>query len=138
MPEIFIDPASIALPEVYKFAGRGGCLEPLIPEGSTFIMSRRATPAVGDLVAVWFARGVFTTGGNFKGKILMALSDDTITLAQTSPQTVITFGRESILDFQKVVGVILPSGGRIRAPRDLIRVAASRPTLLPFSATQEI
>ncbi|MEY9780354.1 hypothetical protein [Sinorhizobium fredii] len=99
----FVDPARA--PINYSIAGIGDCLAPLIPEGATFSISQTEKVAVGDLVAVFFAEGVFTMGGNFRCKVLTGQTAETIGLTQINPLKSLTFKRESVLAMHMVVAV---------------------------------
>ncbi len=112
----FVDPARA--PINYSLGVVGNCMAPLFPsegEGATFSMSQTEQVAVGDLVAVFFAEGIFTMGGNLRCKVLTGETPETIGLMQLNPLTYLTFKRESILAMHKVVAVHLPLR---RAPID--------------------
>ncbi|WP_037470651.1 hypothetical protein [Sinorhizobium fredii] len=114
----FVDPARA--PINYSVAGIGDCMAPLIPEGATYSMSQTEPVAVGDLVAVFFAEGVFTMGGNFRCKVLTGQTAETIGLTQINPLKALTFKRESILAMHRVVAVHFPLHRTPIDPRALL------------------
>ncbi|TIW48442.1 MAG: hypothetical protein E5V61_04725 [Mesorhizobium sp.] len=103
----FFDPSRV--PPIYKVRASGDCMEPLIPEGCTFFVCDDE-PQIGDLACVFFREGIFSEGGNMKGKILAGMTDDSVTLSQINPPETITFNRRAILSMHRVYAVELPDG----------------------------
>lgn len=115
----FVDPARA--PINYSIAVTGNCMDPVLPgEGAIYSMSQTEPVAVGDLVAVFFAEGVCTMGGNFRCKVLTGQTPETITLMQLNPLQSLTFKRESILAMHRVVAVQLPVWRTPIDPRALL------------------
>lgn len=103
----FIDPSIQA--RQYQFRGKGHCMDPLFPEGSTAFMTQDVAPCVGDHVCVYFRDGTFADG-NMKHKILTAFDDDAISLSQLNPPKTITFRRRAILAMHKIYAIQVPDG----------------------------
>ncbi|RWP72382.1 hypothetical protein [Mesorhizobium sp.] len=106
MKNTFFDPAES--PPLYAIQGRGGCLEPLVPEGSITYISSEMEPAIGDNVCVYFRSGVFTEGGNIRHKLLVDVSAETVTLRQLNPLATVAFERWAILAIHKVFAIMTP------------------------------
>ncbi|RWO94578.1 MAG: hypothetical protein EOQ98_30400 [Mesorhizobium sp.] len=110
MKNTFFDPADS--PTLYAIQGRGGCLEPLVPEGSITYISGAMKPeiGVGGNVVLYFAEGIFTEGGNIRHKLLVDMSAETVTIRQLNPLTTVTFRREAILAMHTVFAIQTPDG----------------------------
>jgi hypothetical protein len=108
MKNTFFDPANS--PREYAIQGRGGCLEPLVPEGSITYISGAMAPTIGDNVCVYFDRRVFSEGGNIRHKLLIDMSTEAVTLRQLKPLQTLTFRRSAILAIHKVFAIQTPDG----------------------------
>ncbi|MFB9979455.1 hypothetical protein ACFSQQ_14705 [Mesorhizobium kowhaii] len=102
------DPARV--PNIYGVRGAGDCMEPLIPEGSDHCFTKLQVPQAGDVVAVWFAPHVFTSGGHVRCKLLVASDAQTVDLVMLNPFTRVRFQRVDILAMHKCFAISEPNG----------------------------